>query len=155
MANEPPLVVEICGIKEPSRGRKCEWHEVCGSVLEVDSMVTLRTVMVNVDGNEEKAISAVWLTDGVERCRVGFLPRHLVKHKDRYEGKLCQVTSFLEMSDNSSDRRRSHRYRGIATAIVVGSPPSNEKKKRKRLSDNDEEKEDDSGKESRKSVKNI
>ena len=39
----------------------------------------LRKVQVVVDGREETAVAAVWVTDGMERCRVGFL--HLGRHQ--------------------------------------------------------------------------
>jgi hypothetical protein len=126
-------VVEILGIKEPGRGRSCEWHEVCGAALEIDSVVRLRSVQVEVNGKEEASIAVYWISDGVDRCRVGFLGRHLVKHKDKYDGKVAQVVSFLEESDNKSERNRSHYCRGIAQAAIVGNPrsPAPDKKKKR------------------------
>jgi hypothetical protein len=41
---------------------------------------------------EEIAIAAYWvLTDGVDRCRVGFLPRHCVRQTRMFDGRLAQV----------------------------------------------------------------
>ena len=42
-----------------------------------------------VEGREETAIAVIWVTDGMDRCRVGFLPCHMVKHAARYEGSLA------------------------------------------------------------------
>ena len=52
-------------------------------------MVRLRKVQLIVDGKEETAIAAIWVTDGMDRCRVGFLQRHMVKHAARYDGALA------------------------------------------------------------------
>jgi hypothetical protein len=40
-----------------------------------------------VDGKEEKAIEVVWVTKGMDHCRVGFLPRHTVRHAARYNDR--------------------------------------------------------------------
>ena len=43
MATHPPgIVVEIVGTLMGDRGRSCEEHAVCGSVLEEDMVVCLR-----------------------------------------------------------------------------------------------------------------
>jgi hypothetical protein len=63
--------------------------------LEPDVVVRLRKVQLMVEGREEKAIAAIWVTDGMDRCRVGFLPRHMVKHAAHYDGSLAQVTRVL------------------------------------------------------------
>ena len=63
----PPMdpVIDIVGIKENSSGRKCEWHEVCGDVLEMDSIVRFHKVqLVEDNGTERPAIAVVWVTDG-------------------------------------------------------------------------------------------
>ena len=85
MAHHPsPEVVQIVGIEADNRGRSREEHAYCGEVLQEDVVVRLWRVLVVIDGKEETAIAAVWVTDGMERCRVGFLQRHLVKHAQRY-----------------------------------------------------------------------
>lgn len=43
---------------------------------------------------EETAVAPNWVTDGVDRCRVGFLPKFQAKHWKKYEGRLAQVTEF-------------------------------------------------------------
>ena len=68
VATHPPgVVVEIVGTLMGDRGRSCEEHAVCGSVLEEDMVVRLRKVQVLVDGCEETAIACIWVTDGVDR----------------------------------------------------------------------------------------
>ncbi len=74
-------LVEIVGSQMSCRGRSCEEHELCGDeVLKEDVVVCLRMVQLVVDGKEEKAIEVVWVTEGMDRCRVGFLPCHMVRH---------------------------------------------------------------------------
>ena len=70
-AHPPGIVVEIVGTLMGDRGRSCEEHSVCGSVLEEDMVVRLRKVQILVDGMEETAIACYWVTDGIDRCRVG------------------------------------------------------------------------------------
>ncbi len=70
----PGIVVDIVGTEAGDRGRTCKEHTInCGKVLEEDVVVPLRKVQVMVDGREEMAIAAVWVTDGIYRCCVGFL----------------------------------------------------------------------------------
>ena len=63
--------VKILGIQSP---RSCEEHPICGHVLQEDSVVRFRKVQVLIDGKEESAIAAFWVSDGAGRCRVGYLP---------------------------------------------------------------------------------
>jgi len=40
------------------------------------------------------AIAAFWVTDGIEHCHIGFLPRYYGKHWRRFDGKLVQVVEM-------------------------------------------------------------
>jgi hypothetical protein len=79
--------------------------------------------IVNDDGREETAVAAYWVTDGVDHRRVGFLPWRFIKQADKFDGKLAQITEFLEMSDSPSDRRLSYRNRGMCRAAVITGGP--------------------------------
>ena len=114
-----PSVVDVVGLNASSNGRSCEIHDICGSVLEVDTLVRFKSVQVVINGREETAIAAHWVTDGVDRCRVGFLPRCAVKNKDAFDGKLAQITEFLDGSSSAGDRAKSHRGRGVCRAVLV------------------------------------
>jgi hypothetical protein len=93
MATHPPgIVVEIVGTLMGKTGRSCEEHAVCGSMQEEGMVVHLRKMQVLVEGREETAIACIWVTNGVDWCRVGFLMRHMVKHAVRYDGALTEVT---------------------------------------------------------------
>ncbi len=89
--HSPGIIVEIVSTLMGDRGRSCEEHAVCGSVLEEDMVVRLRKVQVLVDGCKETTIACIWVTDGVDRCRVGFLMHHMVKHAAPCDGALAQV----------------------------------------------------------------
>jgi len=79
------IVVEIVGTEMSCQGRLYEEHEICGEVLMEVVVVRLRKVQLLVEGKEETAIAAIWVTDGIDRCRVGFVPRHMVRHAARYD----------------------------------------------------------------------
>ncbi len=96
----PGIVVEIVGTEAGDRGHTCKEHTLnCGEVLEEDVAVHLQKVQVVVDGREEMAIAAIWVTDGIDRCRVGFLKRHMVQHAARFDGALAQVAHVFSYSD--------------------------------------------------------
>ena len=81
----PGIVVEIIGTEVDNQGHSCEEHPInCGKVLEPDVVVRLWKVQVMAEEKEETAIAAVWVwvNDGMDCCRVGFLPRHMVKLAD-------------------------------------------------------------------------
>ena len=113
------VTVDIVGLHASSNGRSCEAHPVCGSVLKHDSLVRFRLVQVTVEGREEPAIAVYWVTDGLDRCRVGFLPRYLIKHSSYYEGKLAQVVEFLDESEEKEQRAKSRRDKGVCRAVLV------------------------------------
>jgi hypothetical protein len=70
----------------------------CGDLLEEDSVVRLRMERILVPNflarkgrkkREVMAITVNWVTDGVDRCRVGFLPRAYALERAIYDGVLC------------------------------------------------------------------
>jgi len=66
-------VVDIVGIAIGDRGRSCEQHVAyCGVVLAPDVLLRLMKEEIFVNGKVETVVSAYWVTDSVERCRVGF-----------------------------------------------------------------------------------
>ncbi len=125
MAHPPGIVVEIVGTEMGCQGRSCEEHAVCGSVLEEDMVVRLRKVQVVVEGQEETAIACYWVSDGIDRCRVGFLMRHMVVHARRYDGALAQVTKVFsadEFQCNREERRLFYSKRGCCQATIISLP---------------------------------
>ncbi len=86
----PGIVVEIVGIEKDDCGCSCEEHDVCGEVVEEDTLLRLRREKILVDGKEETIIACYWLTDGVNRCCVGFLKHHMVNMPGASTGLSCR-----------------------------------------------------------------
>ena len=75
MATHPTgETVDIVGINCGDNGRSCEEFPVCGDALKHDSLVRIRSEQMMIEGVEQAVMSVFWVTDGVDRCRVGFLP---------------------------------------------------------------------------------
>jgi hypothetical protein len=123
------LVLDILGIASGDRGRRCGDHMVCcGELLEEDFVVRLRMERILVPNflagkgkkREETAITINWVTDGVNRCRVGFLPRAYALEGAIYDGVLCQVTEVFTKSDPSHTiREKWYKNKGFARATVI------------------------------------
>ena len=59
MAAHPSgVLVEIVGIEESGRGRSCEEHSTCGSVLQLDTVVRFRSIQII---NGKNSIKHRWL----------------------------------------------------------------------------------------------
>jgi hypothetical protein len=83
-----------------------------------------------VEGKEEMVIAAIWVTDGVERCRVGFVCCNMVKHAARYNGALVQGTRIL--SDNAetcdlAEQHLFHKNKGFCLAAIISTLPGSTK----------------------------
>jgi hypothetical protein len=105
----------------------CEEHTInCGRVLEEDVVVHLWKVQVVVDGREETAIAAVWVTNRINHCRVGFLKCHMVQHAMHFDGALVQVTCVFSSDPGSCDSaecRMNHHNRGCCLATIISCLP--------------------------------
>ena len=67
MAHHPTSeTVEILGLNQAMNGRSCPDHDNCSSVVKPDVVVRLRKVQVIIQGKEESAITAYWVTDGID-----------------------------------------------------------------------------------------
>jgi hypothetical protein len=118
------ITVEIVGTESNTQGRSCEEHDICGSVMAEDVVVRLRKVQVVVNRKEESAIAAYHVSDGIDRCRVGFLPRHLLKHSKQYDGVLAQVIEvYSKDSASPTSRRKFHRNMGCCVAAIISTLP--------------------------------
>jgi hypothetical protein len=95
-------------------------------VLKEDVVVRLRKIQLMVEGKEETAIAAIWVTDGIDRCRVGFIPRHMVRHAPRYDGALAQVTCVFSNDPETCDsmeRCLFHKNKGYCRARIISTLP--------------------------------
>jgi hypothetical protein len=100
-------------------------------VVEEDTLLRLRKEQILVDGQEETAIACYWVTDGIDRCRVGFLKRHMLKHAWRFNGALVQVTKVFSEDPRVSDtaeRKMRYQNHGCALGAVVSCLPEMEAK---------------------------
>ena len=93
--------VKIFGIQSLGNRRSHKEHPICDRVLQEDLVVRFRKVQVLIEGKEESAIAAFWVSDGVDRCRVGYLPKFHVTHWKSLEGTFAQITEiYTEDSDS-------------------------------------------------------
>ena len=124
-------IVEIVGIKSNTNGHSCEEHHTCGCVLEEDCLVRLQKRQVYINGHEQSVVGVYWVSDGVDRCLVGYLHRHQVKHLNKLEGALCQVTEVY--SDNSDSHKHKKNFGRTIAAIVSSNEPKKGRKGRNKL----------------------
>jgi hypothetical protein len=73
------VTVDFVGTEAGNHGRSCEEHDICGTVLGENAVVRIRRVQIVVDGNKESALTAYWISDGIDHCHVRFLQHHLLK----------------------------------------------------------------------------
>ena len=75
--------LDVVGIACTNRGRSCEEHTCCGDILENDVLDKLRHEQILVPDaiarggkmKEETAITINQVSDSIDCCHVGFLPR--------------------------------------------------------------------------------
>jgi hypothetical protein len=104
----------------------CEEHEICGKVLKEDVAVRLRKIQLMVEGKEETTIAATWVTDGINLCRVCFVPRHMVRHASQYDGALVQVTLVFSGDPETCDwaeRRLFYKNNGYCLTSIISTLP--------------------------------
>jgi hypothetical protein len=71
---------------------------------------------------EETAIGVFWVTDGIDRCMFGFLPRHYIPDRERYEGRVAQVFEFLKHSEEPAVPRNSRNMYSACRAAFLQNP---------------------------------
>ncbi len=77
------IILDVVGTAGTDRGRSCKEHTCCSDVLENNVLVKLRCEKILVPDNiarqgkmkEEMAVTVNWVSDGIDCCHVGFLPR--------------------------------------------------------------------------------
>ena len=66
------------------------------------------------------------MSDSVDRCLVGLLHRHQVKHLNKLEGALCQVTEVYSDNSDSPTKQNKHTNKfGCAIAAIVSNNEPN------------------------------
>lgn len=87
----------------------------------VSTLLTDHHCLFSDTNTEETAIAAYWVTDGVDRCRVGFLPRHCVRQANYFDGRLVQVVTMCANSENPRHRQFARWNRGACHAADITS----------------------------------
>ena len=128
------VVLDIVGTNRGDCGCSCEEHlAACGTaVLMDDAVVRIQKEQILVEDfkagkgkmKEETALTVNWVSDGIDRCRVGFLPKAYVPHAKLWDGVLCQVV-FVGSADDPSSvvRCKCHHYCGYARVAVISALP--------------------------------
>jgi hypothetical protein len=114
------VVVEIAGMEMEDRGCSCEEHRNCGEVMAKDLVVCLWKVQIQ--GQEETAIAAYWVTDCVNCCHVGFLQCHMVKQAACFDRALAQVTRVFNADltcCDTAEHRVFHKNKGCCHVAII------------------------------------
>ncbi len=70
---------------------------------------------------EEMAITINWVSNGIDCCCVGFLPRAFVMQGSVWDGVLCQVVEMFQKDDPSKlCHAKWHHNKGFAHIVVIG-----------------------------------
>ncbi len=113
-------IVDIVGIGIEDRGCSCEEHTICGTVLQPDMLIWLLKEEIMVDGHIETAISVYCVTDYVEHCQVGFLPRFMICNVNSFNGLLAQVTDVFDKYASSPEiRKKVHHNHEFCRAVIL------------------------------------
>lgn len=108
------------GIAKGDLERNCSEHEICGSIVEVGSI--LHVV------HERNYWGRQWRDDlvlyhhecGSDGCKVGFLSKKYSSHAGQLNGKYIQVTDVYTLFDADEGRRRCvHTNHGFAKAVLI------------------------------------
>ena len=99
--------VEIVGVKSPTNGRSCEEHRICSEVVIEYVVLGHRKVQIQINQQEQSAIAAFWVSDGIDCCHVGYLPKAYVKNWKQYDGALVQVIEVYSAESDSLQSARS------------------------------------------------
>ena len=71
-------------------------------------------------------MAVYWVSDGIDRCHIGFLPRHCIKHAPKYDGHLAQIIEVYSEHDkmSNSKRKKVHKNFGccLAALLTFGAP---------------------------------
>jgi hypothetical protein len=74
-----------------------------------------------MNANEITAIAVYWITDGIDRCLVGFVDINQLRQPVNLDGKVGQIVEFLSESDDDNDQARSRMFQGICLAAIITS----------------------------------
>ena len=83
----------------------------------------LRKVQVLIKQQEESAVVAFCVSDGIDRCHIEYLPKVYVKNWQQYEGALVQVVEvYSGDSDSPMKHQKFLRNHGLAVGVIISFP---------------------------------
>ena len=95
----------------------------CGEVVIEDVVLHLRKGQVLINQQEQSSIVAFWVSDGIDHCHVGYLPKACVKNWKQYDGALVQVVEvYSGDSDSPIKCQKFHINHGLAVGVIISSP---------------------------------
>ena len=87
-----------------------------------DVVLRLRKIQVHMNQQEQSTIAAFWVSDGIDHCCIGYLPKVYVKNWKQYDGSLVQVVEvYSGDSDSPTKHQKFHRNHGLAMAVIISS----------------------------------
>jgi hypothetical protein len=114
------IILDVVGTAGTNRGCSCKEHACCSDVLDNDVLIKLwREQILVLDAvtrggkmKEETAINVNWVSKGIDRCCIGFLPNAFIVRGSLWDGILCQGVEVFGKDDPSS-RAKWHRNKGF------------------------------------------
>jgi len=67
-------------------------------------------------------VAAYWVTDGIDRCCVGYVDPRYYERMDLLQGRLGQVVEFLEHSRSAAKISYSDRHDGVCRVALIDEP---------------------------------
>ncbi len=113
------------GEKQRNSTGKLHKEVPCGSQLRVGKFVCFRkNRFAWRNGNDEDVLDVFVVKNGIQGCKVGYLPKHLAAWADRYDG-LCDCIVEIYSGDratcdNVAKRQKFHRNIGCCLAVILG-----------------------------------
>ncbi len=119
-------LADIVGMGANNRGPSCFHHKTCGMQVKVGMKVMFRweKVVYRDQGQEEDAIAVFLVTNGIMTCKVGFLPAHLARRAQDYDGLIARVISiYSDRCNNLVKRQKFWHNKGCCVARILGNRP--------------------------------
>jgi hypothetical protein len=119
--------VEVVGTGEKQRNRTCKLHKgvPCGSQLHVGMFVCFRKNWFAWRNEKDEDVLEVFVVkNGIQGCKVGYLPKHLAAWVDHYDGLCARIVEIYSSNcttcDNVAKRQKYHHNIGCCLAVIIG-----------------------------------
>jgi hypothetical protein len=120
---------KVAGLKYLSNGRSSVSYRCCGEYLQKDSLVSFRSSVAEVNVKIEEAVSVIRVRNKFGSCKIGFLPRNIVKAtKEKLVCKFAQIIELHICFERNFVCNTSHKNRGMASFRLLEDFPQEELK---------------------------